>query len=671
MYSKVIACLLCLAVSAGAVRAQEGRPERSDLLKKKIDSVSLVYKRMLRRQYRELIASLEADIKDVKELKEKADTPEAKDGFDDRIRQLDKELADAIEKANSLDAETQETAAEELAAAQTGRSTNSEQLPSDCPAGADAKKNLPPGLIWCAPADHASLHDVRMGKPTLSAQKFAEYAAPILWFSPNEPLRIEGNHIPEPLPGDLAEDNIRAVVYYRISEVLLQPRVLKSELAGTDQLELEKIKALTLKYYFYYSKDVGFGEHLHDLESVRYDVNFTLRREDGGEVKDDYRGRKYYVAHISRVIGAAHGVTWYGNQLDIGGGERHTSLPITLLIEEGKHATTPDRNADGFYSPGYDVNRRYTDAWGVRDLLGSGALGSPGYEGAMTKPRRPSDMVRVDPVAADPARLFEFYVGDHRDKLATARRYRLRPARVFETRRERREWLAREAERIFKEEDDRQKWIAKKDEEDEKIVNWMKEEKFGEVKGGEFVTEGGKPKPGEVKKTHGDSSLLRAARWGHGIERNEEFFDAIPIALRAEGRQYGFTILPPVIRYRVPKVGGYLLPKMNFMFPNTREGAIPGRKMDRQFRFSLEALYTPSAARTFDWYVATGVEWERPDPSLSFAVKPVSEGGLRWRFNGGAIGLPLLIGGRIGLRATGFPEARQPRLIFELGTGAF
>lgn len=56
----------------------------------------------------------------------------------------------------------------------------------------DVKKNLPAGIIWC-------------GKETkLSAQAFAEseYAAPILWFSPNEPLYLEGKKLPEPLPGD-------------------------------------------------------------------------------------------------------------------------------------------------------------------------------------------------------------------------------------------------------------------------------------------------------------------------------------------------------------------------------------------------------------------------------------------------------------------------------------
>ena len=41
---------------------------------------------------------------------------------------------------------------------------------------------------------------------------------------------------------------------------------------------------------------------------------------------------------------------------------------VTLLVEEGKHAVAPDRNADGVYTPGYDVNKRIKDAWGVRDV---------------------------------------------------------------------------------------------------------------------------------------------------------------------------------------------------------------------------------------------------------------------------------------------------------------
>jgi hypothetical protein len=60
---------------------------------------------------------------------------------------------------------------------------------------------------------------------------------------------------------------------------------------------------------------------------------------------------------------------------------------VTLFVEEGKHGTAPDRNAEGAYMRGYDVTERVNDAWGIRDSLGQGVLLSPGYASEMTKPR--------------------------------------------------------------------------------------------------------------------------------------------------------------------------------------------------------------------------------------------------------------------------------------------
>ena len=62
-------------------------------------------------------------------------------------------------------------------------------------------------------------------------------------------------------------------------------------------------------------------------------------------------------------------------------------FPTTLFVEEGKHATAPDRNADGAFMRGYDVTERVNDAWGVRDSLGQGVLLSSGYASEMTKLR--------------------------------------------------------------------------------------------------------------------------------------------------------------------------------------------------------------------------------------------------------------------------------------------
>jgi hypothetical protein len=645
--SKVIVCLLCLAISAGAVRSQEKPPTNSDVLKKKIGTVSLIYKRTLLRHYDELISSLEKDREDFKEARALGGSAEALADLDREIERVNKELASAAELARSLRAEMQQLAPETT----TVTSANPLNLPCNCfemlareglqpetLEERDVKERLP-GLIWCGTA----------GQNKISVQTFAEYAAPILWFSPNEPLPLD--KVPQPLPGHEATG---AVVYYRISDLLLRSGILKSEVDSSKEIQLDQIKALTIKYYFYYSIDSGFHEHTHDLESVRLDINFTARNEKGKEVEDPTRGT-HYVANITSVSGAAHGVTWYANQLDFGEREGDTSLPITLLIEEGKHATSPDRNADGFYSPGYDVNKRYTDAWGVRDLIGSGELGSAKYEGSMTKPRRPEHMVKVRPSDDGMRRcLLQPYTGEHKNALAaSSREYTLTPAQKFETEAE----LQTRLDEQRKSAREKQARLGKKDENnnndenEDKITGWVKREKFGQP----------------PKKKDGDPWLLRALRWGTGIERNEEFLDAIPIAYRAEGRQHGFTILPPIFRYK-PFFGGYVLPKLNFMFSSTREGASAGSRIpDRPIRFSLEGLYTPSAARTFDWYATSGAEWARPGPGRGYEGRLVNEGGLRFRFNWNN----LLLGGRVGLRVTGFAEARAPRFIFEFGTGAF
>ena len=68
-----------------------------------------------------------------------------------------------------------------------------------------------------------------------------------------------------------------------------------------------------------------------------------------------------------------------------------TKFPITILVEEGKHASSPDRNADGYFMRGYDVTERLNDAWGIRDTLGQGVLLSAGYNAEMTKRRTPAD----------------------------------------------------------------------------------------------------------------------------------------------------------------------------------------------------------------------------------------------------------------------------------------
>jgi hypothetical protein len=98
------------------------------------------------------------------------------------------------------------------------------------------------------------------------------------------------------------------------------------------------------------------------------------------------------------------GSRWYSNILKARSDIRY---PITLFVEEGKHATAPDCNADGAFMRGYDVTERVNDAWGVRDSLGHGVLLSSGYASEMTQPRTgahrllppPSPFLQVRPLS--------------------------------------------------------------------------------------------------------------------------------------------------------------------------------------------------------------------------------------------------------------------------------
>lgn len=151
------------------------------------------------------------------------------------------------------------------------------------------------GVFWCGKNQKLNVHEL------------AERVAPILWFSTDEPLLKEDEKIPQKLPGDKSVNS--PVVYYRISHIVLAGSIpLSDEFNDLKELDLKKIKKLTLKYYFYYSTDEGFTPHKHDLESARFDVHFTLGDQHGKKVSDrseEKAASDYYVANISRVVGAA------------------------------------------------------------------------------------------------------------------------------------------------------------------------------------------------------------------------------------------------------------------------------------------------------------------------------------------------------------------------------
>lgn len=229
------------------------------------------------------------------------------------------------------------------------------------------------GAPACAAATSPPAGVIWQGTRSLSLPDMAGLMAPALWFSADEPLLGEGRApIPSAHPCDASSD--RAVVYYQVTQLTYRDDEPVAIPLEDDPAFADKVESLILKYYFYYSEDTGVGGHPHDLEAVEFEV--WLERDD-----DCRRVR------VASVEGLAHGSRWYSNILRA---RSDIKFPLMLFVEEGKHGTAPDRNADGAYMRGYDVTERVNDAWGVRDSLGQGVLLSSAYASEMTKPRVPA-----------------------------------------------------------------------------------------------------------------------------------------------------------------------------------------------------------------------------------------------------------------------------------------
>jgi len=106
----------------------------------------------------------------------------------------------------------------------------------------------------------------------IDIQDIAEAAAPLLWFSPDEPRLYDEDgqiQLPEAFPFDPMQSG--PVVYYKMQRIFtfqkkldIQPTSVSNERIKT--LDLKKIKALSLEFYFYYTQESGLGNHPHDIE---------------------------------------------------------------------------------------------------------------------------------------------------------------------------------------------------------------------------------------------------------------------------------------------------------------------------------------------------------------------------------------------------------------------
>jgi hypothetical protein len=397
-------------------------------------------------------------------------------------------------------------------------------------------------IVWQGPLDRATIDDL------------AGRVAPILWFSADEPLAVGMASLPEQLPCDLSDDPPGAVVYYLASA---DPSALK--------IDPGKSQQLAITFYFYYHEDIGLGCHSNDFEHATFHLEVRSTAPVAAATPQA-------VIRLDEVEGAAHGSAIYANWLELSKAS-DTSLPLVLLVEEGKHSVCPDRNGDGVYTPGYDTNVLVNEAWGIRDVLGSGFGAGRRYEASMTKPRFQED--RVAPPSDDPA-----VWSRYRSRFGRpSRRYALRPIPVA---------CRRGAETTWKKEPD--------------------------------------PLPGCQRRTL--SSLLQEAGVRHRTRWNatKNWFEQTFAGggLRIDNHAYSLDAIIPI--YEEPVYGGIVFEQIanRIVEPSLQTGHhtyFPGA--------DFGIFYTPSLATFMNPYL--GVGWSTDRAKNSFYEGFDVEGGLRFR----------------------------------------
>jgi len=458
----------------------------------------------------------------------------------------------------------------------------------------------------------------------------ASYMAPIFWFSPDEPslLRQEHDRIrtPEPFPGTPVPD--RPVVYYQLDHILATPDADGPAFArnpddiGSSMISMVNTAVLRLNFLAYFEFEEGLGAHPHDIEPVEFRATILPHTWEGFArwiPGGAACDEPTYVMAITRTSGKAHGLVWYWNVLET---DEYTSFPMHLLVEEGKHALATDKNGDGVFTHGYDVSVRINDAWGVRDIIRTGRLVSGSYQSWMAKRRRPEHRV-FPPLPAD-SPLQSALQGriDGMDHTV----YELRPYPGPE--------------------------VAAGDEalhllvDNHYVDNW--------------------PREGRVND---------ASAWANSLVEGAAIKSLSIAALftsdLAGGQDFGFSFVFPafVVKHlEEPLTGGYIVHRMYLKDTGLRD-------------FGWQLMYTPSASRWFDTYIAAGAEYDEGDPPASGSRPPsnwdfVLETGFKFRVDVTRSPLRFLPftdfwGVRFGVKNVGFPDISRLTYVIEFGAGSF
>jgi hypothetical protein len=260
--------------------------------------------------------------------------------------------------------------------------------------------------VFAALAGEAHAQTPRAGDPAIvwtqgepfSLEILATRAAPVLWLSPDEPVTDGLSDLPttaaavrdcaKPPPAEATAR--RRALFYRVDSVRLLEDlqtpdgrsirvpvddVLKERRTSKTDREwaVDDFRTVTIRYMLYFPCDEGFNGHAHDLENVLIRIEIVEDRD------------LKLSARIVSVTGMAHGVDNYANQLLVDK-LNDVVYPIHMLVEEGKHAVVPDRDADGQFRPHFDVNVGARDAWGIVDPLAT-AIFPIGYRRDTNKQR--------------------------------------------------------------------------------------------------------------------------------------------------------------------------------------------------------------------------------------------------------------------------------------------
>lgn len=410
--------------------------------------------------------------------------------------------------------------------------------------------------------------------PIMTYEQLASYCGPILWFSPDEPNleRKHGKDILLPIAFPFEEQVDAPVVYYMVRTLLTRgtsedPAIYRDHSNRIDtKIDLRTLAGIDLDYFFYYPTEEGLGAHKHDVESVF----LKLYVHHCKDCSDDS-----YAIFVERTIAKAHGLDWYDNSLV---SDQYTEFPMTILVEEGKHASCTDKNHDGVYTPTFDVNQRINDAWGLRDIMRSGGLYSGGFQAWMAKIRLHQDRV-FPPLPPDSPLRKTFSVdGVYAPDNAI---YQVRP---------------------FPRSGD---------------VDQEKEPKLIH-----FIDDKGDEDWPEILEAN---SIRAVTRWMD----EERFINSLSIAYRFDGLNHGSRdhtggisfMFPLLVVKNIsdPIAGGWFVNRVYLKDKGLRD-------------IAWNIVYTPSASRWVDGYFAIGREWDEDDSGAIYSDW-MTETGVKFRLN--------------------------------------